>query len=272
MNPLKHYFRRPSLYFVLPSGKNSYPESVVRHTETGELAVYPLTAMDEMRLKHPDALMNGEAMVDVIKSCMPDILNPWEISTVDWEALTIALRASSAGNSMDVVSNCPACNEENTFEVDLARLLTQQRNVDYNTTLQVRELEVKFRPLTYREVNETNLVQYDLQRSMAQYTDIENNPEHEAKMKEAILKMNVILTQLLASTVEYIKTPHDTVTDREFIHEFLSSCDSKTNKLIQDHSVKLRQENELKPLKVKCMKCSHEYSQSLIINATDFFG
>ena len=48
----------------LPSGGESYgPEDIEWPDEGKELPVYPMTAIDEITTKTPDALFNGSAMV-----------------------------------------------------------------------------------------------------------------------------------------------------------------------------------------------------------------
>jgi hypothetical protein len=83
--------------------------------------------------------------------------------------------------------------------------------------------------------------------------------------------MNDAIIDMIASTIEYIESPETQVSDKQFIKEFLLNCDRKVNKLIKEHSVKLREENALKPINIKCIHCGHEYQQSIIINVVDFF-
>ena len=72
-NPLKKYYRQPKQYIKLPSGYKYYPADSIEVSESGEIAVYPMTAKDELLFKTPDALLNGEATVSVIQSCVPAI-------------------------------------------------------------------------------------------------------------------------------------------------------------------------------------------------------
>ena len=86
-NPLQKYFRQPKLHVRLPSGGKYYPPGALDLPESGEVAIYPLTAKDELLLKTPDSLMNGTATADVIKSCVPAIKNPWYMPSLDVDAL-----------------------------------------------------------------------------------------------------------------------------------------------------------------------------------------
>ena len=118
-NPLKQYFRRPSIYIKLPSGYKNYPAGVIDIPESGELPVYPMTAIDEITVKTPDALFNGSAIVDIINSCIPNIKDPWKLSSVDVDAVLIAIKSAADGNDMELETTCPACDESSTYGVNL---------------------------------------------------------------------------------------------------------------------------------------------------------
>jgi hypothetical protein len=90
-------------------------------------------------------------------------------------------------------------------------------------------------------------------------------------VKDALEKITNITMNLLSHSVAHIKTPTSTVEDREFILEFLRNCDKKMYTAIRDHSGKLREQAEIKPMDVKCANCEHEYKQAITLNPTDFF-
>jgi hypothetical protein len=163
-NPLKQYFRRPSIYLKLPSGGKMYAPGVVNIPESGELAVYPMTAIDEITAKTPDALFNGTAMSDIIKSCIPDIKDPWSINSVDLDAILIAIRSAADGNDMTITSGCPSCKEIAEYAVNLVAILSQLKAADYDKELTINDLYIKFRPLTYKEMNEAGTSQMEAQR------------------------------------------------------------------------------------------------------------
>ena len=66
-NPLRQYFRRPAVYISLPSKGEGYSVDELELPETTELPVYPMTAIDEITARTPDALFNGTAVVELIK-------------------------------------------------------------------------------------------------------------------------------------------------------------------------------------------------------------
>ena len=77
---------------------------------------------------------------------------------------------------------------------------------------------------------------------------------------------------VLAQTIEYVKTPNITVAETEFILDFLKNCDKDMYMKIRDYNSELKAQTEIKPLKIKCIHCSHDYEQQFTLNTTDFFG
>lgn len=270
-NPLKQYFRRPAIYIRLPSDGKYYDESIIEIPENQELPVYPMTAIDEITSKTPDAVFNGQAIVDIIESCIPNIKNAWGVNSIDIDALLIAIRVASNGDYMDITSKCPSCETENDYEVNLINILKTKKSVDYDQSLLLGDLEIYFRPLSYLENNKNSMKQYDIQKTLIMIEEITDDSEKAKLMKEAISKMNDIMITVISQTIAYIKTPETVVSENQWVLEFLSNCDRNTMKSIQDHSLKLRDSNQLKPIKLKCLACQHEYDQSLILNVTDFF-
>ena len=118
-NPLKNYFRTPGLHLKLPSGGKGWPPGSLDMPPTGDIPVLPMTAVDEITYRTPDALFNGSAIVTVIQSCCPNIKNAWAAPSMDITALLIAIRLASYGNDLEVASVCPACQTEGDYTLDL---------------------------------------------------------------------------------------------------------------------------------------------------------
>jgi hypothetical protein len=270
-NPLKQYFRRPSIYLKLPSGGIGYPPGSLNRTENGELPVYPMTAIDEITSKTPDALFNGSAVVEIIKSCVPDITDPWAIPSTDLDAILIAIRSAAQGNEMEIESECPSCKEVANYGINLIGILQTMKPGDYTKELQISDLFIKFRPLTYREMNQAALAQFEIQKMFSSMDDL-SEEERTKKTQDVIIKITEITMAVLAQTIEYVKTPNITVAETEFILDFLKNCDKNSYIELRDYHSKLKDSTQIKPQKIKCVHCQHEYEQSIVINVTDFFG
>lgn len=270
-NPLRQYFRRPAIYFRLPSEGKYYQPGVVNIPPNGELAVYAMTSSDEMTVRTPDGLFNGASVVNVIKSCVPDILDPWQLNDVDIEAIIIAIRAATVDGKMEIETTCPSCSEESKYDVDLIRLLSTKVNVDYDTPLSIGDLTIKFRPLSYHETNQNSMKQFEIQRFAATVGEFEDDTLKQKVLQDALAQLNEMMLDIVTQTIESVTTPETVVTDSEYIREFLAGCEAKTNKLIKEYSTEIRTKNETAPIDVKCIHCEHMYKQQLVLNFTDFF-
>ena len=121
-NPLIQAYRKPALYVSLPSGGKYYNEKPKLSVD-GELAIYSMTARDELISKTPDALFNGEATFSLIASCAPDIGDPHEMPVNDLMVVLIAIRLASYGDDISVDIKCPECDFLNQLAVSTNALL-----------------------------------------------------------------------------------------------------------------------------------------------------
>lgn len=271
-NPLRQYFRRPAVYIKLPSGGAGYPEGTLDLPENGELPVYPMTAIDEITSRTPDALFNGTAVVELIRSCIPNIKDPWAVTNVDLDAVLVAIKAaSSPSGEMDVESICPKCEDISTFKVNLVGILAGLKNPDYNTELELGDLSIKFKPLSFKEVNQAQIQQFELQKIFAQFQELEDDDKKATAVQEALSKVTYLTMDLLSRSIVHIKTPSTLVTETQFILDFLQHCDRNLYIQIRDHSGKIREDSEIKPMNFTCASCSHQYEQTITLNPTDFF-
>ena len=165
-NPLAKHFRQPSIYIKLPSEGAFYDDSVVIMPHNNELAVYPMTALDEISYRTADALFNGAAVANVIKSCIPAFKDPWKVSTADLDTILISIRIASYGHEMEFTSTCPKCEESNDFGIDLREIMDQVKFADYSTPVTIGDMEIYFKPLTYKEQNENNTAQFEDQKML----------------------------------------------------------------------------------------------------------
>jgi hypothetical protein len=91
------------------------------------------------------------------------------------------------------------------------------------------------------------------------------------RLNAALKRITELTVNALKHSIAGIKTPQALVTEPEFIQEFLNNCDRQLFNQIRDHVISLRQASELKPLKITCSECSHEYEQPLTLDMASFF-
>lgn len=271
-NPLKQYFRRPAIYLRLPSLGNYYPAGAIDLPENKEVPVYPMTAIDEITTKTPDALFNGNAVVEIIKSCVPNIKDPWEAPMIDIDPLLVAIKTATNGNNLDITSKCPSCEEESNYGVNLGTLLNSLKKGEYDKPIVLQDLEFRFKPLTFKKINEINQKQFEIQVLINQLESVEDVEIRNSKTKELMDRLNDMTITLVAETIESITTPSLSVTEQPFIVDFLKNCEKQTFESLRTTAVEMRKSSEIQPIKMKCISCSHDYEQPLILNPSDFFA
>ena len=251
-NPLRKYFRQPKVYITLPSKGNFYPEGVLNMPETGELPVFAMTAKDELIIKTPDALLNGQATVDVIKSCIPNITNPWLMPSVDLDACLVAIRIATYGEKLDITTKVPVLGEEREFSVDLRQVLNKLVTPEYENKLKIGDINVELRPLSYKEFTESNLKTFEEQRifSLVNSEDMDDS-EKLGKFSESFKKLTNLTVNMLSKSIAKLQIGDDEVTNRVHIEEFIDNVDKEFFKGITDHLEEQRKKFAIEPIKVK---------------------
>lgn len=269
-NPLTQYFRQPAIYIRLPSQGKFYPQGTLSMPPNGELPVLPMTSVDEITYRTPDALFNGSATVSVIQSCVPAIRDPWSMPSTDMDAVLVAIRIASYGHGMDISTTCPSCKAIEDITVDLRRVNDSLSVGNYEEKLSIGDLEFYFRPITFRTVNHNNQVQIEQQQAVRSLESL-SDTERSEKVQILMSSINEATLSTVASSVAAIKTPTALVTEFEYILDYLKNIDSKIFNQIRDHAIDLKQKSEVKPIDITCTSCKHEYKQPFTLDLSSFF-
>jgi len=277
-NPLLKYFRQPKIYIRLPSKGNFYPKGAIEMPESGEFAVYPMTAKDELFFKTPDALINGESVVEVIKSCIPGIKDPWKMPSIDSDAVLIAIRLATYGETMEVSTKLPVTGEFRDFEIDLRALLDQLSEFNYEQYLQINDdITVELRPTTYKEFTKTSLKTFEEQRILKLVDDNTISDENKLQaFSNSFKKLTNLTLEMVTDSIVSIDTPEGKVTDRNFITEFFNNSDKAMFDLILKHLEKMK--NSIKPMKVYSTPediangVPAEFEVPITFDQSNFFG
>jgi len=280
-NPLQKYYRQPAIYIKLPSGGRYYPKEVFTPTETGEIPILPMTAKDELTFKTPDSMINGQATVDVIKSCVPNLLDPWRMVNYDTDAVLLAIRIATYGETMDVSYTPPAMAEAQTTTINLPALLEDLGKVkieDYAVTS--KGFKVKIQPLDYKTLTKVQIAKFEQQKM---YGTINSSTLTEEQKQTAFNKsfetLNTVNFSLLLDSIQEITTPDGvTVNDKQQIIDFVNNADSVTIKEIEEKLTALRLQAQLKPIKIKATDeqikkgVQATYEVPITFDNSNFFG
>lgn len=278
-NPLQKYFRQPKIYVRFPSKGRFYPSGSIDITETGDFPVYPMTARDEIMMKTPDALVNGETTVQVIQSCIPNIKNAWNVPNIDLDAIMLAIRIASYGEKMEIDINVPVTGEERKYDLNLVQLLDSLSGVEYENEVQIDGLCVHIKPLSYRDFTETSLKTFEEQKIF----NILNNEsvgteEKLQKFNQSFRKLTDLTILTLEKSIQKITGDGFEVTDPAHIKEFVDNADKSVFKHIIDHIEKEKNKFSMKPLVINstpediAQGVPETYEVPITFDSSVFFG
>lgn len=274
------FMRQPKIYIRLPSGGRYWPSASIDYPENEEIPVYSMTAKDELMFKTPDALMNGQAIVDVVQSCIPNIKNAWDIPTIDLDTILIAIRLATYGEKMSFTHNIPVINEEVEFEVDLRMLLDQQSaNTWINQVVISPKLVIFVRPLTYKHLTQTSIKTFETNRILAMVNDEKIPDEEKLRLfNQSFGALTKVTVELTAESVYKIVANGEEVTEPVFIKEFINNVDKDVFEKINKHLGDLKVQNELKKLQFtttleqQAQGAPENYTIPINFNDSDFFA
>lgn len=273
-NPLSKYFRQPGIEVRLPSNGKYYSPQDVRVNQFGQVSIKPLSAADELLLKSPDGLFNGESLAEAIVSCCPNVTNPRVLVTPDIDAILLGIRIATYGDTMEFTEPCPKCNQSGTYEVDIREMLAKIEFLEDEYWVKTKDgLEIEICPYNYDANTRAALSAYQEARYMQSIQE-DNSLSEEEKMKRfrpMFHRMANLQKELTTLSILRIVTPEKEVIDnKEFIAEFVANTDRRTFKEIQDVIQKVNQSFD-KRLKVVCEHCGHERETEINFDPASFF-
>lgn len=270
-NPLNKYFRQPKIFIQLPSKGLNYPSGVL-NGDYSNVPVFAMTGMDEILFKTPDALFNGEASVKVIESCCPYITDAKQMPSIDVDAVLVAIRIATFGETIGVSHTCKSCEEEADYDIDLRNVTDYfSASVFDNSVIIDDNITVKLKPLNYKEMTDFSVENFKLQRMLYQIADVEEakQQEHLNSIYQSLAEIQV---ELFLLSIETVQTPEGNVSDREMIKEWLRNTDSSVYKKIKDVLEKNKNTWTIPKQNLKCAHCNTEDKISISLDQSNFFG
>lgn len=279
-NPLLQFYRQPQIYIKLPSQGRFYPAGSLDMPPNNELAVFSMTAKDEILFKTPDALMNGQGTVEVIQSCLPSIKNAWEIPMIDLDVILISIRQATYGNAMEHYTLCPHCKNKNEHTLNLSVLIDKFNHCpDYDTTVKVNQLEFYLKPQNFKTFNKLSMKLYEQQRLLAIVGDDSLSDEEKTKQFNELFQRLLTLTvDNISKSVSAIKINQNgteqVVTSEILIQDFFTNCEKNVWETVKERLELINKEIEKqKKLKFVCQneECTKEYESEINFETSHFF-
>lgn len=275
-NPLKDLYRSKSVYLNLPSGGRFY-NSGLNLSIDNELGVMPMTAVDEIKLKSPDALFNGDALFDLFKSCVPDIALADEVPTCDVDMILMGIKVATHGEMLEVTSTCPKCEVEGEYEISLPRLMASAQPIDKENVIEIEGgVKVFVRPFSLRSQVKGNVQRFHQMRMQMILNDDLTDDDKAQMFDEALLQASAVSVQLCADNILSVEIPQDgsetvKVDSAEHIYEWVENMDSKTYEKVISRIRKLSDPRIDTDINLTCTDCQHEYKTKLELDPINFF-
>lgn len=275
INPLSQYFRGSPIYIQLPScGFYSKPGDI-ETTPTGELAVFPMTTSDELLLKSPDTLINGESVAKIIQSCCPSVKNAYDLPAPDIEALLIAIKKATYGDQMEFTASCPKCKTQNEFAVSIDWALSNIKTLDPEIIVNLNDgLKVKIKPLTYASSVKTAILTFNETKFLQMITENDLTDEEKADKAAQSYKKAVNLTiELMADCIlgVYDKTDNLITDNPDHIKEWVNNLGRGNAKLIETKMKESSSRGIAKEIEIECTACKHQWSAPIEYDPSSFF-
>jgi len=286
-NPLAGHFRTPKLYTSIPSQGKFYDEGILDLPSTGELPIYPMTAKDEIMMKNPDALLNGEAVAQVIASCVPNIIQPRMLIANDVDALLVAIQGATFGDELDVGAPCPQCAEQATAIVSTEAILSNMDDLSskYEFTTD-SGLLISMIPFSYETSVKAGVANFRSERSLQSIAQIDDELEKIKAFNSNFIELANLNFDILIDCVHSITIPSSEndgepviVKDKAHITEFLENCDAAIGKELEAFITEMGDKGIQKRMQMTCETCSEKlpegeeftFESAVNFNTVNFF-
>lgn len=259
-NPLLLRIKMPGETVRLPSGGLFYKNGELSaKVKNGEVHVYPMSAYDEIVFKSPEKLINGTAVEEVFKRCIPEVEKPLELFAKDVDYLATALKRVTFGPYVEVKFNhhCSEAATEHEYKCDVNVFMKNTKVIDPTTLTENYRVKlpngqtVEIIPIRFKSVilmmESVNLQQQKVEDDSTYLTN---------RMLESI-----------AQVIESV----DKITDKAFIIEWLRGISAGW---IQQISTAIEKSGDWGPdfkYKTPCLDCKQEIVLDIPLNPVTFF-
>jgi hypothetical protein len=259
VNPLLASLKIPGRTFPLPSSSFFYTNDVLSEdaAKTGEIQVFPMSGLAELKFRTPDMLFSGKAVTEVIRECIPAILKPEKLISRDVDTILSYIRIVTYGPLLDVVHkhNCPTAREEHTYQVNLESVVNQTKVLtkdQFDLLFDVKlsnNQNIKLKPLVWEDAVQI------LQKSSKEGITSAEVDEFFVFNKVCLIDSmdGVVDKKLISEWVRFAPAP------------YIDQIQITMNNAMEQWGTKF-----VAP--IKCLDCGEELQVELDLNQTSFFS
>jgi hypothetical protein len=234
-----------------------------------------MTAIDEISMQNPDELLNGEALINLIHSCVPSIPNPRELCNIDAELIFLAIKYATYGKDIEHTHTCSECKEQADYNIDLNHILDKFPDIGDIAPIEYEDLKIFITPPKLESITRLALMEVEQARILGsiQKTETEDGDEMEMAKQFAISfrKVSQQNIDLLLSAVDRIETPDTVVTDKEALKEFMNNVPTKIIKKVNDAVSSVTPDlGEISTFEFTCEGCESKEKVTFEMNPVNF--
>ena len=272
-NPLFKYFRKPTIYVQIPTGGRFNPE--IDKTILDEIPIMPMTAIDEISMSNPDELLNGEALVNLITSCVPTIPEPRNLCNVDADFLYLAIKHATYGKNIEHTHTCSNCEEQADYNIDINSILDKFPEIHDVEPVEYKDLKIYVHPPKMESMTRMALIEVEQTRILDAISDTGDESITEIELaKQFALSFRKVSKQnvnLLIEAIDRIETLDEVVTDKDTILEFMNNCETKVITRINDQITKVNNRpKDLTTFEFTCDACDNKEKVKFELNPVNF--
>lgn len=257
VNPLLTPLKIPGRVLPLPSAGLFYKSGELSpETVNGEIQVFPMSGLAEMKFRSPDLLYSGKAVTEVIKECVPSIIKPEKIISKDVDSILAFIRLVTYGPEIEIKAthNCEKA-KEHSYQVNIEKIINESVQLTkekyelfFNITLNNGQI-CQLTPLTWDDA--VVIMQ------VSTMTDVDNED----------------VKRLYATNITGMIQSIDGVVDREMIYEWSKLAPAPLTKQIQN-SVNngLSEWGTNFETEIICKDCGNKFKVPIDLNPSSFFS
>lgn len=239
----------------LPSRGLVYEAPSLRNRE--ELSIRGMTADDEGLLMNRSLLKKGTVYTELIKSCVLEKVDASALTSGDRYAILFAIRITTHGPSYQAAVQCPSCEKQSTWTVDLNQMPIKE--LDLDKVQQVAPFKNEFNfflPTCKKNITFKFLTSLDEEAIFR---------ELEQKKKVGPMQENPI-TSILSRMIVSVEGIRDTAQIAKFCKKMPAKDSTLLRKHIEDCEPKIDSNSEF-----TCEHCDYSERMSVQMGPTFFW-
>lgn len=246
--------RVPGESFRLPSRGKFYKKGELdAEVEDGNIVIYPMNSLDELKMRSQDMLLNGTAITEVIANCVPQVLKPGKLLASDVDYVLTCLRKVSYGPLLPIKHKCIHCAAaEKEYNLSIDHFIANAKEVtdtqiERTTILVDNTFSVKLNPCTFDEYIKI------LQRSEMEFESVE--------------QLNDFVNNSLLAVIISV----DKITDKKKIAAWLAKIPPYMKEELAAKIEVLNQWGVEFSFEINCEECGGVGNLKSTLNPTGFF-